>query len=181
MDTLRKSQYRKQNTAVKQQKSHMADNAAKSSRMVTGSSAYNKESYITFADFMFLEDKDPTYKKRALRDLKKLRAKREESKETPADRVRARLKKREQEREAAKKPPSEEDIKRFRARAKNPPKASEPKRDRYDSAVEKSKENAAKTPAVAGSGFDRRKKKPAVNLRKTITSTDRSRSTPSRS
>jgi hypothetical protein len=44
MDDIRHAQYRKQNTAVKQQKSHMQDNAAKASKRVTGSSDYYKES-----------------------------------------------------------------------------------------------------------------------------------------
>ena len=45
MDDIHQAQYRKQNTAVKDQKRHMQNNAAKSSRLVTGSSAYNKEEF----------------------------------------------------------------------------------------------------------------------------------------
>ena len=42
MDSVRRAQYSKQNRAVNQQRQHMSNNAAKSSRKVTGSSDYYK-------------------------------------------------------------------------------------------------------------------------------------------
>ena len=45
MDDLRHHQYSRQAKAVNSQKSQMSRNAAKSSRMVTGTTAYNKEEY----------------------------------------------------------------------------------------------------------------------------------------
>lgn len=61
MDSLRHSQYRKQADAVKSQKSHMSNNAAKSSRMVTGTSAFNKEgkTFEKFTEFMINEGGRP--------------------------------------------------------------------------------------------------------------------------
>ena len=56
MDDIRHAQYRKQNTAVKQQKSHMQDNAAKASKRITGSSDYYKEGITLDAFLEICED-----------------------------------------------------------------------------------------------------------------------------
>jgi hypothetical protein len=52
MDSIRHSQYHKQNSAVNKQKSRMSDNASKSSKAITGSSNFYKEEAKTFEDFL---------------------------------------------------------------------------------------------------------------------------------
>ena len=64
MDDIRHAQYRKQNTAVNQQKRHMQDNAAKASKRVTGSSDYYKEER-TLLEFLDLcEGRKPSTSKK---------------------------------------------------------------------------------------------------------------------
>jgi hypothetical protein len=125
-DSVRRAQYSKQNRAVNRQKQHMADNSAKSSRLVTGSSAYNKEAVQTLDGFLALcegKQKKDRAERRA-EGTKKSRKKEADDAKKEANKEQAR-------KDEATPPPKAKkrssNLAAFRAQRPETPKKEEPK------------------------------------------------------